>query len=232
MIRFILLIGMAPAILLLLWIYHLDSVEHEPPELILKLFLCGGLTTFVAALLESIGEAILQVFVNSQANPFLYDVLMYFVVVACVEEGGKHFVARKLTWRNSEFNYRFDAIVYTAAASLGFAAFENVMYIFSFSVTVAPIRAVTAIPLHCIAGIFMGHYYGQAKYCYDTGMTGRYKYYMFLSMLVPVLIHGFYDFCASSQNSFFAGIFLSFVIILDIFAFFAVKRYSRDDSPA
>ena len=55
---------------------------------------------------------------------------------------------------------------------------------------------------------------------------------MRLSLLVPVLIHGFYDFAAMAGNGSVAVGFLLFIVALDIIAISAVRRYSRTDQPA
>ncbi|MGN1024436.1 MAG: PrsW family intramembrane metalloprotease [Lachnospiraceae bacterium] len=227
---YILMIGMIPAIILIAYIYHLDSVEREPIGLLAKLFIFGGLSTIGAGLLEELGQLIL-VNIPGLARSSWYSVLMYFVVVAVSEEGLKHLTLRRQTWYDPNFNFRFDGIVYSISVSLGFAAFENVMYILNFGLGVAPIRAVTAIPMHCITGIFMGHYYGQAKYAEYYHAWGRENFYWVLSMLVPVLLHGFYDFAASSEDTLLCTLFLIYVVVLDIVAFLSVRRYAREDTP-
>lgn len=227
---YILLIGMIPAIVLIAYIYHLDSVEREPMGLLAKLFVFGGLSTIGAGLLEELGQLIL-VNIPGLARSSWYNVLMYFVVVAVSEEGLKHLTLRRQTWYDPNFNFRFDGIVYSIVVSLGFAAFENVMYILNFGLGVAPIRAVTAIPMHCITGIFMGHYYGQAKYAEYYHAWGRENFYWVLSMVVPVLLHGFYDFAASSEDPLLCTLFLIYVVVLDIVTFLSVRRYAREDTP-
>ncbi len=224
----VLALGVIPPLLLLLYIYNLDKVEKEPLSLLAKLFFFGCLTTIGAVILETIGSAIVS---RLFFNPLVYQFVMNFIVVACSEEGVKHFALRKATWRNPNFNYQFDAVLYGAVVSLGFAAAENVEYILGFGLSVAPIRAVTAIPLHCIVGVFMGHFYGLAKTAAIDGDQGRRKHYMFMSMLIPVLIHGFYDFAASYSGALMSLLFIVFIVALDIVAFILTKKYSRTDQP-
>lgn len=226
---YILFLGMIPAVLLIIYIYHLDSIEREPVGLLLKLFLFGGLTTIPAGILEEIGVAIMNR-IPGLYGTLGYAVLEYFVVVGIAEEGCKHFALRKTTWYDPNFNFRFDGVVYSISVSLGFAAFENVMYILNFGLGVAPIRAVTAIPMHCITGIFMGHYYGQAKYAEFHHLWSRETFYWVFSMLIPVLLHGFYDFAASSEDQLLCTLFFIYVVVLDIVAFVSLKRYAREDA--
>ena len=219
---FYLIVGMLPAILLIIYIYKIDSVEKEPFPLLLSLFLLGGFSTIAASLLEEAGNFIATGLIRDQRS-VLFQCVMNFLIVGVSEEGVKYLVLRKRTWYRPEFNFRFDAVVYSVSVSLGFAAFENVLYIMNFGLGVAPIRAVTAIPMHCITGIFMGHYYGQAKYCEFRHEWTKMSIYNITAYVVPVLLHGFYDFAAGSESNLLAGIFLAYVVIVDLLAFYSVR---------
>ncbi|MDD5922202.1 MAG: PrsW family glutamic-type intramembrane protease [Eubacteriales bacterium] len=221
------LAAVIPPILLLIYVYRQDKIEKEPPGMIAKLFFLGALSVIPAAIIEMIGEGILGSLLDP--NSLAYNIFLYFVVVAVTEEGVKHFALRKGSWNSIEFNYRFDAVVYAASVTLGFAAAENLEYVFSYGLSTALVRALTSIPGHCIFGIYMGYYYGMSKYFRDWGRTGLARTYMFLSMLIPILLHGFYDFCATSKNSGMTAIFFIYIIALDIIAFFSVRRFSRND---
>ena len=225
----LLLAALLPPIVLMIWVYRLDKIESEPPRLILKLLLFGALSCIPAAIIESIAGGVLERVISPYQFGTLYQFLYYFLVVAWTEEGVKHFALKHGSWKNPAFNYRFDAIVYAAAAALGFAACENVMYVVQYGIQVAAMRAVTAIPGHCIFGIYMGYYYGQAKHCQQTGDTSKQHMYQFLSIFMPVLLHGFYDFCATLDYAMMTIIFLVYIVILDIFAFRSIKRFARED---
>ena len=156
--------GVLPALILLYFIYKQDKIEKEPFGLLAKLFIAGGLMTIPAGIAEAFFIPIASRILEPTGSMTLFLLVENFLIIALAEEGFKRLAMRGLTWRHPAFNFRFDGVVYGVAAALGFAAFENVMYIFGYGLGVAPVRAVTAIPLHCIAGVFMGHYYGLAKY--------------------------------------------------------------------
>ncbi len=92
-----------------------------------------------------------------------YTILLAFLVVAVVEEGTKFVFLKLRTWRDPNFNFRFDGIVYAVFVSLGFAAFENINYVLGYGLTVALPRAVLAIPAHMGFAVFMGLFYGRGK---------------------------------------------------------------------
>ena len=140
-------------------------------------------------------------------------------------------VGTNILWKDPNFNYMFDGVVYAVFVAVGFAALENVGYVMSFGIEVAPIRGLAAIPLHAICGMFMGHSYGLAKYLERVGDLPRSRTAMRTSLVVPVLIHGFYDFCASVNSEMMGYIWLVFVVIVDIIAIRAVKRYAEQDLP-
>ena len=112
--------------------------------LLLRLLLGGVLSAFAAILLETAGMWILPAFAEEGSD--LYYVLLAFLVVAVSEEGAKLFFLKKYSWHQPAFNYMFDGIVYAVFVSLGFAAFENVKYVFDFGLSVAFSRAFLAVP--------------------------------------------------------------------------------------
>ena len=221
------ILAVLPAIILMVVVFRQDKIEKEPPGLLVRLFLLGGLSTVFAGLLERMLMFLLDRLIQ---NPYtyLYNFILYFCVVAIVEEGVKYLFLRT-TWSHPAFNYRFDAVVYGVAVALGFAAAENLLYLFYLGIGITPLRAITAIPLHCICGVFMGHYYGMAAACERYDLTAKKAQYHILSVLVPVLIHGFYDFAAVIDNILMELVFFAFVIVLDVIAIISVKRYARED---
>ena len=223
--------ALIPPLLLMIYIYRLDKIEREPMPLIIRLFIFGALSVLVAGTLESILQAVLLGGPFAYSSTTLQRFVLYFIVVALVEEGVKWFVLRMGTWNSPAFDYRFDAIVYSVAVTLGFAALENVMYVMQYGFGNAIGRALTSIPGHCIFGIFMGYYYGMAKMCRIRGDMGRSRYYTIRSLLIPVILHGLYDFCATSENEYLVLFFFAYIIALDVVAFIKVRKFAREDQP-
>lgn len=138
------LAAVLPAIFLLRYIYKHDTVDKEPPGLLLSLILMGIVAALMSIVLEIIGEKILNDQI-SQDDKY-YKIILAFAVVAVVEEGTKFLLMKLKTWKNPNFNYSFDGIVYAVSVSLGFAAFENIKYVMNFGLSVALPRAVLAVP--------------------------------------------------------------------------------------
>ena len=93
----------------------------------------------------------------------------------------------------------------------------------------AAIRAVTAVPGHACFGVFMGAFYGLAKRYDNFGDEYRSRRCRRLAVLVPVLLHGTYDFIATYEYDGYAWIFVVFVVLLFAAAYRRIKKLSRDD---
>ena len=152
--------AVVPAFILLRYVYRHDTIEKEPPLLLMTLFCLGVVSALCATVLESIAQTVLDLLIGPE-SPF-YTVLMAFLVVAVMEEGTKLYFLKRRTWDHPAFNYRFDGIVYAVFVSLGFAAYENILYVFQYGLSVALPRALLAIPGHMSFAVFMGVFYGRA----------------------------------------------------------------------
>ena len=217
-----------PAFLLLRYIYRHDTVEKEPPRLLGLLLLMGVLSALIAGVLESIGLIPLNMAVSSDST--VYTVLLAFLVVAVAEEGAKYLLLRRTTWKHPAFNYRFDGIVYAVFVSLGFAAFENVQYVFNYGLSVALPRALLAVPGHMSFAVFMGLYYGRARLCENYGDSAAARRNLWTGFLMAVALHGFYDACAMIGTTGSTLIFVVFVLLMFFLAYRTVKRESATDS--
>ncbi len=213
-----------PAIVLMIKVYNSDRLEKESPHMLWVLVRSGIFSALIALVLERIFGSLLSATVHDQG---LYQVLLYFVVVACSEEGAKYFMMKRNTWDSDEFNCQFDGIVYAVFVSLGFALWENISYVLHYGFSVALIRALTAIPGHTCFGVFMGLFYGVARKFENRGETGKAAQFRWLSVIVPAVLHGAYDYIASVD----AGtlIFVVFIVALFFVSYRIVTRMSKVD---
>ena len=217
-----------PAVILLIRVERADRLEKESRGLLMSLVLFGIVSTAIATLGERLGIALLDAFFQKES--VLYNFLLYFVVVALSEEGAKYVLLKRRTWRNPEFNCQFDGVVYGVFVSLGFALWENIGYVAYYGLTTALVRAVTAVPGHACFGVFMGTWYGLAKRRQGAGDLAGAAKFRRTALIVPMLLHGFYDFCATYQDSVMGLVFLVFVIAMFVTANRLVKRMSANDA--
>ncbi len=227
--RSLLIAAVLPALLLMIYIYRKDKIEKEPANMIIKLAMFGALTVISAVILEIIGSKILDNFYDSDET--VYKLIEYFIIVAGAEEGGKYFILKKKTWDSPEFNYSYDAVVYSVAVSLGFATVENILYVLSGGFGVAIVRALLSVPGHVVFAVYMGYYYSRAKKAAVNGRISADESNRIMAYVVPVMLHGFYDFCLSMDGGKFIGIFLAFDVLMVISAARKVNRLSKEDAP-
>ena len=136
-----------------------------------------------------------------------------------------------LVWKNQNFDYRYDGIVYAVSASLGFAALENILYVISYGTSVSIGRAIFAIPGHTTFAVFMGFFLSRAKTAWLDNKNFKKNLCKILSLVVPMLIHGLYDFLLSPQISQegLQFLFYIYVILLDLFAWKIIKHEFKTD---
>ena len=223
------LAAIVPAVFLMRYIYNRDTVEREPGYLLRSLALQGVFAALAAIVLEIIGETALDLAIPKDSPA--YTVVLAFLVVACAEEGAKLFFLRKRTWNDPNFSHLFDGVVYSAFVSLGFAAFENVKYVFSYGLGVAVPRALLAIPGHLGFSVFMGVFYGRARLCANRGNLAGAKRNMIMGFLSAVFLHGFYDACAMIGTGIANVLFYLFVAVMYVAVYNLIKRESRGDRP-
>ena len=220
--------ALLPAFILLRYVYRKDVLEKESGRLLRSLILRGVSAALLSIILETIGQRILTLSRISPYSP-LYYIILCFLVIAAVEEGTKYYLMKKRTWNDPEFDYTFDAIVYSVFVSLGFAAFENIGYIFNYGLSVALPRAFLSIPGHMGFAVVFGCYYAKAKKASLAGDEAGSRDALLRGYISSVLLHGFYDACAmiGTGASFF--VFLVFIVVFYRRVFRLVKQESLAD---
>jgi len=213
----LLYIALAPVIVIVVYIYYRDKYEKEPKKLLFKAFFFGMIITIPLIFLE-------QFLTNTFNSASKITTVFYnaFFVAALMEEVFKYFVFYILIWKNKNFNEFFDGIIYAVYISLGFATVENIMYVYSYGGGTGVLRAFTAVPGHAIFGILMGYYFGLAKF--STTAT---KKFLIIAIVIPVIIHGIYDFLLMSRNEWLMLLFVPFVIFMWIYGFKKMKLHSQ-----
>ena len=226
---FILSSALLPVFLILRYVYMLDKKEREPLGFVLKVVIWGAVFSIPCAGVERFMYALISSFYDTATIEFAW--MENTIGVALVEEFSKWFVFMALVWKNKNFDYRYDGIVYAVSASLGFAALENILYIVSYGTGVSIGRAIFAIPGHATFGVFMGFWLSRAKTFWLDGKLFRMRICKLFSLAIPMLIHGFYDFLLSEQvaSADLQQLFFIYVILLDFFAWRVIKHEFRTD---
>ena len=159
----ILILSFAPMLLYAGLLWWLDRYEKEPLALLAAAFLWGAIPSIILALIL---ELALDVPVMAfSRSALMYDLLGASVVAPLVEEGVKALaLLALLLFLRREIDSPIDGLIYGGIVGFGFAAVENVFYLFG-AYTAGGIEGTMALAL-LRAGLFgLNH----AMY---TGFTG------------------------------------------------------------
>ena len=216
---FLLLLTVVPALSILLLFVFLDKFV-EPKKYIIITFVLGMLTIGPLYMFDEF------VFLIKGSTIEYSPFMRAFFSAAFQEEVLKFCVLFFFCVRISDFNEPMDGIVYGTVASLGFAMYENIFYIygqenFAESLHTAYVRALCAVPSHAFDGVIMGFFIGR-HYFRKHGS----KIYLFLALLVPIILHGLYDWTLMEEkiNSNFMWLIMAIQLYLVIFLFRNLKK--------
>ena len=191
---FLILIAILPTLSILLFFVDSDKFR-EPKKTVLSTFILG---IFIIAPLEVFHYGTEMIL----GEPIEYNAFFRaFFAAAFLEELFKFCVLFFFCTKFTEFNEPMDGIVYGITASLGFAFWENLQYVYmaerevTESLQVAWIRAFTAVPSHAFDGIIMGFFIGRHYFRdYKT------KINLVWALLIPITLHGFYDWVLMEES--------------------------------
>ena len=127
---FILIPALLPVVLILRYVYLLDKNEREPLGFVLKIVVLGAVFSIPCAAVERFMMSLIASVYDSATIDYAW--MENTVGVALVEEFSKWLVLMLFVWKNKNFDYRYDGVVYAVSASLGFAALENILYVISY----------------------------------------------------------------------------------------------------
>lgn len=216
------IIAILPVFLIGFLIYIRDKIK-DPSHVLFKLFLLGILSSIPTIIVS----LFLDIFFPSvEEMNFIQLILYVFGSIALVEEYFKWLFLYKFSYNHQEFDSTYDMIVYAVFVSLGFACFENILYVYAYGNITGLIRAISAVPGHACYGIIMGMYLSIAKIHDINGDISKKNKYMIFSLLIPIIMHGIYDFFAIVGGLLFIILFFIFIVFVDIYCIIKVKELS------
>lgn len=218
--------AIAPALWLLFTIYYKDRAQPEPAKWLLKAFFFGILSAFLSLLISIPTGVLLDLNTDTQIHSSIGESIAdAFLLAAIPEEFAKFIMLWLLLRKNPHFDEHFDGIVYAVCVGLGFAALENVYYLFSgiedFSwISIGVTRALVSVPAHYFFAILMGYYYS----IYHFGINRSLKTKAMI-LAAPILAHGIFDSILFSMqiDESLSGI----IMILFIVFFIKLKKRAK-----
>ena len=189
-------LAVLPALILVYYTYQQDKLQREPVKNLVKAFFYGWLSVFASFVisLPCMRMGLFPQEIHSLGDAFRTA----FFGAAIPEESAKLFLLWLFLRKCKDFDERMDGIVYAVCVGMGFAAFENIEYLFASGsdwVTTGIGRSLTAIPGHFAFAVIMGYYYSLNYFDkYRAPLAGLKMW------LYPVLAHGLYDTIAMSAE--------------------------------
>lgn len=184
-----LIAAVALAIMQAILMIRRDKVRREPIGWLLG---AAGLGVVAGPAVILIG---LIVFKPVEIDSFLTAFYDAFVTAALPEEAMKLCMLSIIASRCKHFDEYFDGIVSAVCIGMGFAGFENILYLFGEDewLVMGISRALLSVPAHYFFAIIMGTFFALSYFD-----KRNQKLFKAMALLVPVVAHGMYDFLCFS----------------------------------
>ena len=231
------LLGILPS---LIWLFYYvrKDLHPEPKKMIIKVFFYGILTTIPVFFLQLSLSKILDTLGHYgvfDGFPIAADILKWFIVIALTEEILKYLVVRLTVLKGPELDEPLDVMLYMVVVALGFAALENILYLFSpdnnasfssvlkTSVGISFIRFIGATFLHTLCSSVLGYFIAMSMYNPKEKIR-----IVITGVSAATILHGFYNFSIIIFESPFNLIVpVSIILSLALFIFYEFSRIGR-----
>lgn len=202
--------ALLPAVILMVFILRRDSEHPEPVWQLVRAFLFGIGSVLVSLLFSTpfVSSGLLGEGYTDAFTAVIYS----FGAAAIPEELAKLIMLWLFLRNNKEFDEHLDGVVYAVCIGLGFAATENIMYLFNSGdnwLGTAIARGLLAVPGHFFFAVLMGYYYSLLHFGHNTWRN------RILVLAAPILAHGIYDaLCMAAEVSPGMEAFLTISLLL------------------
>lgn len=222
------LLSLLPCVLWL-WYFSSRSRYKRPSRRLLTLtFVLGAAATVPALGLNLLGQEAIGAVLGSGDAAHLAVLLL---VVGPVEESIKFLVVFGFAWRKPEFDEPLDGVIYSAAAALGFAAAENLIYLAQSDPTLVLLRGPLSNPGHALFSALWGLSLSRAKAA--PNLTRARLPILAAGLGMAALLHSLFDVllvAAARLNELFFVLLL--VLMVGLFLWVRSRiNYHRATSP-
>lgn len=221
-------IGFLPAIFWL-WFWLKEDPHPEPRRVLLATFFAGMLVVPIAMFFEEAAFKSLNWLGWAKAGSIGAITLFIW---AFIEEFLKYFAARQAALKRPSFDEPVDAPIYLITAAIGFAALENVLFLFKtlwstpeLGIATGEMRFLGATLLHIITSAIVGLSIGISFFKREKRARN-----LFFGILTATLLHGLFNLFiinSGDQGMFrvFALVWVGGIILLLLFE--RIKRIKK-----
>ena len=218
-----LIISFVPSILMFLFLRNNRKDDREYRRNCSRLLFKGLAICALVFLFDLLLEIPWGLTGIGEKHPMIDRLFTCFLVNAFVEEICKFLTARKTIRSDTDRVSRLDIISYMTIAAISFGLLEDVVYMFGTGIGQIIVRGVLMghVPYAMVMGLFYGKAAAENKPVYKV-----------LAILVPVLLHGTYNFCLTDgMPDITAFIVVTEVLaetVFMIFMIFFIKKKRND----
>lgn len=158
-------LSLIPAGIWLVVFYRMDSLEPEPKEYVLGIFILGAILAQGVAV--PLINNVFKIHQWLDTAPFATRFFGSVLLVGIVQEYLKYAAVRFTIYKSKEFDERVDGVLYGAVVGLGFALMLNIFYIIETGgadLTFGVVRIAVTTLAHTSFGAISGFFLGIAKF--------------------------------------------------------------------
>jgi protease PrsW len=197
--------------------------------MILKIFFLGSIITFPVLVFSLFLSFFLS---NFNIDPFISKLIMVVFVASITEELAKYLIVKKSILKNPECDEPIDVMIYAITVALGFAAFENLLFLFPLEfpfcykeiATGSFFRFLTGTFLHALTSGLMGYFLA-------VSILKNKKKKLFIStgIFLAILLHALYNLSIimSELKSYTLIVAPTILIILFIIVFICFRKLRK-----
>lgn len=225
---FIPLLSLLPCVLWLWYFYTRSIYKRDPLRLIAWTFVLGGLMTLPALVLNLAGQSLILRLLGSTDSAQYLTILL---VISPVEEVCKLLAVFAWAWRHQEFDEPLDGVIYSAAAALGFAAAENIVYLSQNDPALVLLRGPLSNPGHALFSAVWGLSLSRVRAA--PNLLSRRVLILVKGFALAVLLHALYDVLVIQAER-IGPILYPVIVAALLVLFFQVRariHHHRDTSP-
>lgn len=220
----------------ILWlIFYLREDRHPEPKLLLVLAFFGGMASALVALAAECGWVLVasgscQGGISPSLSP-----LILFLGIALIEEYAKYLPIKLFIIKRPDFDEPVDGMIYMMTAALGFAALENVLFIFPLfqdsifsGLEVAANRFLGANLLHALSSGLVGFFLARKWF------HPHRHHFVALGIILATLLHAGFNYLilvrdALAQGTFYIILLLSTMAVMVLIDFERLKGQKIND---
>lgn len=215
----------------LLWLlFYLREDKHPEPKLLLLLTFVGGMAS---AFLALGGECLWMIIISGSCSEGLGadpNPLLLFGVIALIEEYVKYLPVRLLVEKRSDFDEPIDAMIYMMTSAMGFAALENLLFVFPIfrqniftGLEITTNRFLGANLLHALSSGIVGFFIARAFF------SPRRHHFVALGIFLAAVFHMLFNYLILMrgllpQGTFYLILLLSTMAVMVFIDFEKLKK--------